>query len=414
MDGHMSMSDHYIFAPDGSVSDLKASSDPFTGELKSCPVCRSPLRNINRYGRIVRRGLLDESTKKFITWANAQFYPLTERMHVEEHNLRERDDEHSAFRQRGEGLNRATLASAARRSIRLEGSRSQQITAILELGPRIRSRYKAVTSLRREISHFLRKVSESEQPFGRIYEMVTDLRRRHSITSTMEYPSQVLQVRNRLLATVLAIRCDFAILSDFLEFKRKLSSRGTFQLPEAWITADVYLNLGANLKECEEMVAEAITRNQPMHQVEGHLYFARFSALERANIETKDNSLLNKAEDHLQQARSVCEAFPSQTAGMLEEIISVETMLHDGVSYTTITNEEKRQIYAAMASEFSGTGHWYRCVNGHPFTIGECGMAMQVSNCPQCGAPVGERDHQTVQGVTAAGDIEMEFGQMRF
>jgi len=34
--------------------------------MKSCPTCRGPLRNLNRYSRIVRRALIDEATKKFI------------------------------------------------------------------------------------------------------------------------------------------------------------------------------------------------------------------------------------------------------------------------------------------------------------------------------------------------------------
>jgi len=35
-----------------------------------------------------------------------------------------------------------------------------------------------------------------------------------------------------------------------------------------------------------------------------------------------------------------------------------------------------------MAREFIGTGHWYTCLNGHPFTVGECGMPMQTSIYP--------------------------------
>jgi hypothetical protein len=65
-----------------------------------------------------------------------------------------------------------------------------------------------------------------------------------------------------------------------------------------------------------------------------------------------------------------------------------------------------REVYAAMAREFSGTGHWYRCENGHPFTIGECGMAMQLARCPECGAAVGGQNHQSAAGVERADDIE--------
>jgi hypothetical protein len=35
------------------------------------------------------------------------------------------------------------------------------------------------------------------------------------------------------------------------------------------------------------------------------------------------------------------------------------------------SNEEKAAVYAAMAHDSRGTGHWYYSENGHPFTIGE-------------------------------------------
>ncbi|RKO86680.1 hypothetical protein BDK51DRAFT_5433, partial [Blyttiomyces helicus] len=54
---------------------------------------------------------------------------------------------------------------------------------------------------------------------------------------------------------------------------------------------------------------------------------------------------------------------------------------------------EKAAVFRAMAATFGGSGHWYECPNGHPYTIGECGMAMQQSRCPECGAAVGGGNH---------------------
>ena len=34
-------------------------------------------------------------------------------------------------------------------------------------------------------------------------------------------------------------------------------------------------------------------------------------------------------------------------------------------------------------------GHWFKCPNGHPYTIGECGGANQKSTCIECGAVIG-------------------------
>lgn len=76
MDGHMEIANYYTVSDDTSVENsiigLKSRSVRFsTSELKNCPLCRSPLRNINRYSRIVRRAWIDEATKKFIVRANA-------------------------------------------------------------------------------------------------------------------------------------------------------------------------------------------------------------------------------------------------------------------------------------------------------------------------------------------------------
>ena len=36
---------------------------------------------------------------------------------------------------------------------------------------------------------------------------------------------------------------------------------------------------------------------------------------------------------------------------------------------------------------------WYHCPNGHAYTIGECGLAMIESRCPECGEKIGGKDH---------------------
>ena len=85
-------------------------------------------------------------------------------------------------------------------------------------------------------------------------------------------------------------------------------------------------------------------------------------------------------------------------------------MLKDMAFYISVDNEEKRQVYAAMAKEFTGTGHWYTYTNGHPFTVGECGMPMEASVCLQCSAPVGGQRHEPAAGVTHAREFEERFG----
>jgi len=63
-----------------------------------------------------------------------------------------------------------------------------------------------------------------------------------------------------------------------------------------------------------------------------------------------------------------------------------------------LSQQEKLEISRAMSSEFIGSGHWYECPNGHPYTIGECGGPMQSSRCPDCGVTIGGGSHILTTG----------------
>ena len=402
MDGHMSMSDYYAINDEGSIVGLRKSVEPFsTSGMKNCPTCRGPLRNVNRYSRIVRRALLDEATKKFIVWANTRFIPLVKRMQTIEAELRkDTGDDQGA-----KSVPTETDLSGLVGPLRLNRTRDEQVSRIRSLIGK-EKRYKSIFQLRQEIKKFLRQVDETEQPFGRIHDLLQDVRRHRGVNVELPSNVDILQVRNRLLTTVLLIRCDYAILLNFLNAQQKAALR----YPSS--SRGIQIDLSINRKECETLVAESHVRNQPGSEVEGQLYWARFLALERGLAEpgAKMTQLLDEAREHLQQAREICEKYPGQTAGMKNEVEEVEKMLRDSTFYMPVSNEEKAAVFAAMSRDFRGTGHWYYCANGHPFTIGECGGPMQTSQCPQCGSPVGGRDHQLVDGVTPATDLERQFG----
>jgi len=119
------------------------------------------------------------------------------------------------------------------------------------------------------------------------------------------------------------------------------------------------------------------------------------------------------AHEHIALARATIAGHPNLTRAVSNEPDKITKMLNEGTFYTKVTDEEMKQVVQAMEREFMSTGHWYRCENGHPFTIGECGRAMSTSRCPQCGVTVGGQQHQLVEGNTSARDLEELFGQMR-
>ena len=68
-----------------------------------------------------------------------------------------------------------------------------------------------------------------------------------------------------------------------------------------------------------------------------------------------------------------------------------------------ITEAEKREIVLAVGLTH---GHWYKCPNGHPYAIGECGGPQQVGKCPDCGATIGGQQHRLAEGNLHAGEMD--------
>ncbi|KAK2755768.1 hypothetical protein FQN54_005918 [Arachnomyces sp. PD_36] len=393
MDGQMSLADHYEFSPEGWITKIKSSNAPFSSkEVKNCPICRGSLRDIARYGRIVRRALLDEATKRFIVWSNTQYVPLAERLYSQQKGLENSIENVPDLK----GFVLALKAS-------VEGTRDQQLISILKFPGS--KRYKNIRALRSDIVGYTRRVNIDEQPFQRVADMVKDARRRRGSAEDLISVSDVLQTRGQILATSLLIQCDLTIMSDFITLKLKAPKDGP-------IVGEFSVNFSQSRNDCLELVSMAEASAYPTQQVEGCIYFARYAALERAFSEPeRATDLKNEAIAQLNVARNICENKPS-IAHMLTEIETAEKALRDSTFYAVVTSEEMQAVVAAMRSEFRGTGHWYYCENNHPFTIGECGMAMEVATCPQCGAQVGGRNHQAVAGVRAATELEAGMGRL--
>ncbi len=305
-------------------------------------------------------------------------------------------------------LEQTQLSSALDRlslePIRLVGSRDQQIKAVLK-ARKADARYKNIFLLRIVIRRFLKEVDEAEQPISRIHDLVRDVRKHREVNTEITDVPFVLQVRNRLLATVLLLRCDYAILLDFV-----IHSAGTVSGKNL---RDLHLSLALNRKDCENLIQEFRSRQQPAHEVEDLLYWVRFVALERersaSHSDAEMTTLVDRARDQLHLARTICNTYPGQTVDMPAEVSEAEKMLRDMTFYAPVANWEKAAVYAAMAQSFQDTEHWYYCANEHSFTVSECDMPMQTTRCSQCEATVGEMNHQAVTRVIRTMNLKAEF-----
>ena len=396
MDMQMDMARHYTMDENRTLTGLKGTSEPILDEhhpVKSCPHCRGSLRDISRYGRIVRRALLDEATKKFIIWANRDYVPLADKLPEIQEQLQNTSAEHS----------RALILTRTEKTT-LGGSRSDQIHTIRN--SRNAKRYRPGIMLRNRVEAHLNNVRVQEQPFRRVSDMVKTARLLHGTAhGTFSFNSRVLHTTSELRATALLFRCDIMLLSDFVKQRQELAASG--------LHGELAINLEHNREDCLAMIKVAQSAEDVLRQMEGHFFFASFVAVEQIIGFRSNTNLKDRALEHVK----IAEALPADPVrdnfqGILAELKDVAQALNDGVFYSSVLTEEWKAIISAMSREFSTTGHWYHCANGHPFTVGECGRPMEETRCPECGAAVGGRQHRAAEGVEEIHDLRGRFGEM--
>lgn len=416
MDGQMDTGKHYTLDENSLPTAVSGASVPFSeADIRACPTCRGSLRNIARYGRIVRRGILDESTKRFITWSNQQYLMLAGHLSTEQGNLQERAVPKTAPKpfSKSSGRPADTLS--------FQKPRLRNLLQLERLS-QDSTRYTTIIKLWKGISAFLAQVQAQEQPYRRVADLVQHANRAKSPADKREFQydeGSVIQVKGHLLASSLLLQCEAAILADFIHHFDGEVLDGPTEF--GWLIYDA---------ECQSFIASAREAKYPKEEVQGHILaaqvclFARrlrlpegtgkeitegegHAVLAEAKKKREEESerRLSMALDHLRQASDLMDEFPS-TEVLREEFKRLKIMANGGVFYSKMTDKEMEEVRNAMTTEFRGTGHWYRCANGHPFTIGECGMPMELARCTECQAPIGGQNHTAVGGVARADDIE--------
>ncbi|KAI0023290.1 hypothetical protein F4780DRAFT_730730 [Xylariomycetidae sp. FL0641] len=390
MDGLMDLKGYFDLSGEGVPMKISGSSKPFSmDEVKVCPTCRGSLRNIARYGRIVRRAILDETTKKFISWSTAEISRLTGCLFDEQDRLGNLPP--CAVTVQHEQRRKQPTAAPKQRWAQLH-----QVTRLVSDG-----RYDSIYRLRHEISKTGWKVSREEQPLQRVANFVRHAQHQRRTVGAFEFDDAVIQVKGQLQVTALLLKCELAILLDFMKLYEKAEGKGP-----------VELDMSEFLKDSEGLVAQAQATHHPRQEIEGHVYFTYFCGIAKTLLQQAEagpslavDKLKADGTMHVEAARAIVAKTPS-TAVLEPEITAVEKFLNGGMFYAGVSLDEMRAVYRAMSAELLGTGHWYTCENNHPFTVGECGMPMERARCPECGAPVGGQSHQPAEGVRHATEVE--------
>ncbi|KAK2813103.1 hypothetical protein FQN50_000780 [Emmonsiellopsis sp. PD_5] len=400
MDGQMDFRKYYTVSEDGNVEGITRISDPFSvDEVKVCATCRGSLRKLSRYGRIVRRALIDEASKKFVQWSSQEYIRLAK-------NLDEAQKQLQGPEQATQSRKPANVQTPLPENLNLTGNSQSIFNTIRRLANT--AQYKPIVKLTKEIDLYVQHVKASEQPYSKICDMVENARRRHGIRGAFQQDGTIIQMKGYILATSLQLRCDLVWLSHFFNTMRD-------SLLEGFTKGNIKVDLTQSIEDCNHLIDHASASKRPRQEVEGLLYKAHFMALQRpfASSSSSAEQSTEAARSALNLALSICTAHPSQTNGLPAEIAHVQSILRGSTFYMPVSTAERLEVLTAMAREFRGSGHWYYCRNNHPFTIGECGMPMQQARCPECGEGVGGREHRAVEGVRRAEDLEGLMGGLR-
>ncbi|EMT61043.1 NFX1-type zinc finger-containing protein 1 [Fusarium odoratissimum] len=223
-------------------------------------------------------------------------------------------------------------------------------------------------------------------------------------------------------ADLLVIKSLEIKLKDFITLLRNWKGTAGGDLLRGWIKEQATPSMPKLLHSCEKLIEQAKYAKLPRIIVAATLTLARVSQLLAWRSQAADKPSVQKSgeknteavEDRMGTARKLLHDALEQCSQLgnsddMKERVQAMLRLFEP-RYEEVIPEELASIKSAMVSGSGGiathSGHWYHCVNGHPFAIGECGMPMEEARCSECGAPIGGRNHQAVDGVTRAEDME--------
>ncbi|CAI5474007.1 unnamed protein product [Closterium sp. Yama58-4] len=420
--------------------------------LKGCPECRQPITSLRRYGRMVNKALLDESERKFALSCMADQQQLQQKLSKLSQAI-SACPEAAQPRQLQELAKAATSLVVQANKVRVTGMEppTQQtyqasVAALqrkhLQLGASSSSSRAGAADSPADAPEDAPEHSPAGSSAG-------------LTVSAWEEECQLLYVpqpqTGPLCEALLLLGKAYQLLmtANFLQLRcllneRKKLSRQTAHRA-AGLTSAQAAGLAAGqidknstgrdeflarklknfravvrkaLRNAEKHVGEAVEwagkRRAPRLEARGRLEMAdvlrafvgglmveRLLSTSPAGLdESKEQQLeyLEKAkvQCHMVASHHLVSVRENDSLGgsarrMLEkDLRELEQSVRDEPRYFAVTEREKDDVFEAIGL---GRGHWYRCPNGHVYVIVDCGMAMQQSRCPECGAAVGGGSH---------------------
>lgn len=416
MDQRLKIQDFYDLSEEGVPCGIKGALRPFSIQRAAgCTQCNSSLRDISRYGRIIRRPILDESVKGFLTWSNAKFFDLARHLHEHSSNLRRSTD----YRYNPASSHHQSL------SIELNGNIQSQIHVLRDFVGE--GRYTDLTNWYRDIQNFRKELNAKEVVFQKVAELTRRANERLEAaarsTGAIHQHEPFVQLNGDLVAMNLSLRCSIAILADFLRIWKEEITSNTSPRPS------LQFHMTSNFRGSQTLIKRAYETHRPLLAAQGHVYFAllcgfalafgvetltqileptlvlgRCSEEEMPEFPFTHQDLRSKGLQNITKASDILAGSSVVKYHLIDEIETTKRFIHEGC----LDKEAGGSWYVAVTETLVGTSLWHACDNGHPFMEPSpdfMSQEQQEMRCPECDLTVA--GHRRACGEEAQPDREV-------
>ncbi|EZG72218.1 putative NF-X1 finger and helicase domain protein [Gregarina niphandrodes] len=366
-----------------------------------CPYCRGSLRTVARYGRVVRRALVDASVRRLLLQTTRWLLTMAKQLHSEPRPL-------------GESLcdTQEVVARAIRfDTLELRGNRQSQANQLHRvLAKHKPDDWRQIRRRRLLIKEAIRQIERVEAPFLLLQTRIRQ-RRRHSrqhpnpapqnadVTTsenadvTTSENADVTTAENADVTTAenadehsdYGFDSDLVYSSQALKGHLLLMQEDTALLLE--FTSACYLagkeivvDLTENRAECATLVAAAERVGFVEVQVEGLVCLAQLCASE-LRASSDGDTLTTQALDALDKAERLCHAVPFVALGLVDGVMSTRAAVRQRSFCPRLNLSRSIERLQTRLDAMQGNYLWYCCANGHPFA-----PTAVFDRCFECGA----------------------------
>lgn len=427
MDGHMGLGDAYARGDSGAWLRPQPQQSEL-GAVKACPMCRSPIVRVARYGRIINSALLGLMSGKYLAV------------------------QHKALGAAEEHYNEVTAALEAASA----GGEQQAVDKALKSATQLLQQFRGLQrKAERPPTHSVYEAAKSallhamEQGDGAAEDggsSSADAR-----TAEMDKRLQLLHVRHpdmrpvcaallgcgrtHLVLAELKALCVAVLSTGFVdgdEVRVEGAKRAVNQAQEHFRSAERCMTRAANIAAQHSLMRQ---QAQALH-VQAQLRMSRCIALERQNTRlvaaalgisggasalrestrARQAQLLDDAEEWVRRAAALLQqhGLEGQERKAVQALLAQLPLLRDKLQDKAPPESTLEEIiHAVKAADWSlnnegynGSGHAFYCPNGHLYFIGECGGATQTARCADCGAAIGGGGHRLHSNNRRAEDVQ--------